>query len=113
MELRGYETLYILKAGLADDKYKELVEKFNGWVVKNEGEIVESKIIGNRDLPSTFQRHEQGYFVLCQFKGSRNTVGALDAQMRVSEPFVRSLTVLMASIYDQRKKAPAKVAVEA
>lgn len=105
--MKEYEILFIMKANLPDEKYTAMIEAFKGWITGNEGEIMGIKPWGMRDLPITFQKHDRGYYVECQFKGSNKTLDAIKKNMAVNEDMVRNLIVLLDSLHKAPKKSDA------
>ena len=100
-----YEILFIMKAGLSEDRYNELIESFQGWVTKNEGSIMAMKPWGMKDLPETFQKYTKGYYVESQFKGTPKTLDALKKNISVTEDIIRQMVVRLDSVVNVSKKA--------
>jgi len=96
--MKGYEILFIIKAHLADDQYKEKEENFKKYVTSKGGEIIEFDAIGLKELPLTFKDHTQGYFMRCQFKGNNDVLDEIKKRFAVDESIIRHLNVTLDSI---------------
>ncbi len=97
-ENREYEILFIVKANLGDAQYQEIITKFSELIAKNEGEIINLKPWGLRNICTTFKKHTQGFYVECQFSGSNKTLDAIKKAFQVNENIIRHLIVLLDSI---------------
>ncbi len=102
--MRDYDILFILKPHLGDDTYKELVDQFQNWINKHQGNVHFVTPQGVRDLPATFKKYTSGYFVHAQFQATPKTLTEVKQRMKVNENFVRYLIVDLKSITPRKEK---------
>ncbi len=87
-----YETVFILTPIFSDDQMKEAVEKFEGVLKANGGEIVNEELWGLRKLAYPIQKKSTGFYVLVEFKGESTIVNKLETAFRRDESVIRFLT---------------------
>ena len=101
--MREYEILLMLKPHLGEEDTKKILDKFQGWIKKNEGEILVFNPLGVRDLYYEIKKMKQAFYLQCQFKGANKTLEILNAQLRVNENVLRYMIVTMDSIRPKNK----------
>ena len=91
--MKAYELLYIVDAGLADEKREELIAKVKSLVESNKGEAEEPEKWGVRKYAYPINYKTEGYYVLMNFKADVNVPKVLDAQLRITDGIVRHMIV--------------------
>ena len=91
--MKAYELLYIVDAGLADEKREELIAKVKSLVESNKGEAEEPEKWGVRKYAYPIAYKTEGYYVLMNFKADVNVPKVLDAQLRITDGIVRHMIV--------------------
>ena len=104
--MREYECLFIIKPHLSEEEYTKHIDAFKSWITDNEGEILKLEVIGKKDLSYEMKKNKQGYYVLCEFKGTNKTLDEVNRRFKVNEDFLRSLTIKL----EKPAKAVAEVA---
>ena len=102
--MREYEILFIMKPNLGEDQYKKTIESFESWITKTEGEITLLDPWGLRNLASTLNGLDKGYYVLCQFKCGNKTLIEIKKRIAVNEIIFRNLIVKMETIKEKETK---------
>jgi small subunit ribosomal protein S6 len=112
--MKSYESLIIIKPNLSEDDVNKLIESIQGWITNTEGEILLSKPWGVRELAYPIDKFTQGYYYQVQFKATNKTLDELHNRFRVTELFIRELTVTLDSIYskNQEQKVEEVIAVQ-
>ncbi|QXM06990.1 30S ribosomal protein S6 [Crassaminicella indica] len=90
--MRKYETMFILKSNLEEEKRNEVIAKFKGIVEAN-GEIEKIEEWGNRKLAYEINKMNEGYYVVMNFKAGIDVPKELDRNFRISDDVMRHLTV--------------------
>ncbi|QZY55121.1 30S ribosomal protein S6 [Crassaminicella profunda] len=90
--MRKYETMFILKSNLEEEKRNAVIEKFKGIVEAN-GEIEKVEEWGNKKLAYEINKMNEGYYVLMNFKSGIDVPKELDRNFRISDDVMRHLTV--------------------
>jgi len=93
MELKNYETVFILTPVLSDVQMKDAVDKFRNTLLEHGAEIVHEENWGLRKLAYPIQHKTTGFYHLIEFKGQPSIVDALELEYRRDEKVMRFLTV--------------------
>jgi len=90
--MRKYESLFVLKPNLEEEKRKELIEKFTNVIASN-GEVVKVDEWGNRKLAYEIDKLREGYYVLVDFKAAPELPSELERNFRISDEVIRFVVV--------------------
>ena len=107
MELRNYETVFILTPLLSDVQMQETVEKFRQVLKENGADIIHEENWGLRKLAYPIQKKSTGFYHLIEFKANPAIVDALELAYRRDEKVVRFLTTVLdkhAIAYNERRR---------
>ncbi|WP_375434554.1 30S ribosomal protein S6 [uncultured Hymenobacter sp.] len=107
MEVRNYETVFILTPVLNESQVQETVEKFSQVLKENGADIINSEAWGLKKLAYPIQKKNTGYYFLVEFTGSGNIVDTLELAFRRDERIIRFLTTVLdkhAVAYSQRRR---------
>lgn len=91
--MRAYETMYIIKTALEEEKIKASVEKFSSLIQNNGGELVKVDEWGKKRLAYEIDDLREGYYVLTKFKGEPSTITELERIYRISDEILRYIIV--------------------
>jgi len=95
MELRNYETVFILTPVLSEQQTKDTVEKFKKVLADNNAEIV------------NIQNKHTGYYYIIEFKAEGTLIAKLELEYKRDEKVIRFLTTALdkhAISYNERKQ---------
>jgi small subunit ribosomal protein S6 len=107
MELRNYETVFILTPLLNEAQVGETVEKFRQVLKENGAEIIHEENWGLRKLAYPIQKKSTGFYVLVEFKAPSTIVNPLEIAYRRDEKVIRFLTTALdkhAVSYNERRR---------
>lgn len=91
--MRNYELLYIIKPEVAEEAIDEVVEKFNGILVKEGATVAEVDKWGKRKLAYTIDKtYREGYYVLVKFAGEAAAVDEVERLLKIDDRILRQLT---------------------
>jgi len=93
MELKNYETVFILTPVLSEVQMKDAVEKFKKVLVDNKAEIIHEENWGLRKLAYPIQHKSTGFYHLIEFTATPEAIAALELEYRRDEKVMRFLTV--------------------
>ena len=93
MNLRHYETMFILKPTLSDEEKEKIVENIKNAITQNGGEVAALDNIGVRELAYPIQKFERGHYYIIYYKSPADSVLELERQMRYNEDLLRFMTV--------------------
>ena len=91
--MNKYELIYIIDTAVEETARKELVEKFNGVITANGGEVVKVEEWGKRRLAYAINYKTEGYYVLMNFTSEPAFPRELDRKLRIADGIMRSLIV--------------------
>jgi len=107
MELKNYETVFILTPVLSDVQMKDTVEKFRKVLTDNGAEIVHEDNWGLKKLAYPIAHKNTGFYTLIEFKAATTLIAVLETEYRRDERVLRFLTTALdkfAVDYNDRKK---------
>lgn len=91
--MRNYEMMYVVKPDLDEEKLAAVVEKFNGLIAANGGEVVTSDKWGKRRLAYEINDYREGIYILVNFKGEAGTAQELDRVMKITDEILRFMII--------------------
>ena len=91
--MNKYELIYIIDTAVEETARKELIEKFNGIIAANGGEVVKVEEWGKRRLAYAIDYKTEGYYVLMSFTSEPSFPKELDRVLGITEGIMRSLIV--------------------
>lgn len=108
MEVRNYETVFILTPVLNEGQVQETVEKFTQVLKENSADLISSEAWGLRKLAYPIQKKSTGYYFCLSFSSSTgNIVDLLELAFRRDERVIRFLTTVLdkhAVDYNNRRR---------
>lgn len=90
--MRKYETLFILKPDVEEEKRNALIEKFKS-IIESDGEIENVDEWGTKKLAYEINKIREGYYVLINFKAGTDLPKELERNFRISDDIVRYIVV--------------------
>ena len=91
--MREYEVMYIIKPGFEEDKYTQIIEKFNALIQTNGGEIIKVEPWGKRRLAYEIDKLREGYYVLLRINGAPELPRELERNFKIADEILRYLVV--------------------
>jgi small subunit ribosomal protein S6 len=107
MELKNYETVFILTPVLSDVQMKDAVDKFRKILESKNAEIINVEQWGLKKLAYPIQHKSTGFYNLIEFKATPEVVAALELEYRRDEKIMRFLSVSLdkyAIAYGERRR---------
>src|ERR1700712_1071630 len=95
MELKNYETVFILTPVLSDTQMKDAVEKFKSVLKDNGAEIENEENWGLRKLAYPIQHKNTGFYQLFEFKAKTTLINILEVEYKRDERILRFLTTVL------------------
>ena len=90
--MNNYETVFIATPVLSDVQVKEVLDKFQGVITENGGQIVNAEAWGLKKLAYAIQKKTTGYYFLIECTGEGSLIEKLEKQYRRDERVIRFLT---------------------
>lgn len=107
MELKNYETVFILTPVLSDIQMKETVDKFKQLLLSNKAEFVNEENWGLRKLAYPIQHKNTGFYQFFEFKAAPNFIAILETEFKRDEKVFRFLTTVLdkhSIAYNKKRK---------
>jgi len=107
MEIKNYETVFILTPVLSEVQMKDAVEKFKKVLVDNKAEIINEENWGLKKLAYPIQHKSTGFYNLFEFAATPETIAALELEYRRDEKVMRFITVSLdkhAVAYNEKRR---------
>ncbi|MFI5395879.1 MAG: 30S ribosomal protein S6 [Candidatus Binatia bacterium] len=101
--MHRYETLFILHPDLPDAQVRETIDRVRRLIEGMQGQVIELQDWGMRDLAYPIQKQPRGIYVLVQYAAPPEVVKELERSMKLSDEFLRFVSVRMAE-----KRGPAR-----
>lgn len=112
MQLRKYESFFILDPDLPEDAHQSVGEKMRGVVESGGGTIVSYVPWGKKKLAYPVKKKTYGYYVLMEFASGSDLIAELERNMRLDERVLKFITVKLDDEFDpeaEKEKAPRTV----
>jgi small subunit ribosomal protein S6 len=107
MELKNYETVFILTPVLSDSQMKDTVEKFKQLLKDNKAEFVNEENWGLKKLAYPIQHKSTGFYQLFEYKVKPSVIATLEVEFKRDEKVMRFLTTVLdkhALEYNKKRK---------
>lgn len=91
--MRKYETIFILRPELDEEKVAETIDKFKSLVENNGGEIASLDKWGKRRLAYEIDHTREGFYVISKFKAEPAAASEVDRVFKISDDVMRHIIV--------------------
>lgn len=91
--MRNYESLYILHPEVVADEQTALVEKFQGVLTQQGGEIHKLDNWGLRKLAYPIKKLERGCYIQTLFRADPSIIAEYERRLRLDENILRFITI--------------------
>ena len=108
--MNKYELIYIIDTAVEEEALKALIEKFNGIIAANGGEVVKVEEWGKRRLAYAIDYKTEGYYVYVAFNGAAELPKELSRNLGINESVIRSQVVRLVEKKSSVKPRPVRVA---
>jgi small subunit ribosomal protein S6 len=109
--LRDYELVVVLSPSLGDEGFPASIERINGVIQGNGGEIKNVDQWGRRRLAYPIKRNLDAYYVVTKFAAEPTAIRPLENNLDLAEDVLRHLVIKLDNIKPYRGK-PGKVRPE-
>ncbi len=89
----NYETVFILKPTLSNEKVEEVLGKVKGIITSDNGTIILSDSWGKRRLAYPVEKYKEGTYYLLQFSADGKVVGILENFFRTTDDVIKYITL--------------------
>ena len=107
-----YETIFIVKTDLGDEALAEKVAWVTDILTSNGAEVINVVQWGKKRLAYQVNKQKHGIYVLMHYEGDPKAVPELERNLKLSEDFLKYLTVKLEGAQVDKARAEAVVAAE-
>jgi small subunit ribosomal protein S6 len=115
--LRDYELVVVLAPSVGDEGFPATIERINGVIQANGGEIKNVDQWGRRRLAYPIRRNLEGFYAVTLFAAEPSAIRPLEANLDLAEDVLRHLVIKIEHVkpYEDKKskKRAAAAAVAA
>ena len=98
--MRQYETIFVVNPTVAEDTYRELVNKFKTTIEKQKGVIVKAEEWGSQRLAYVVKKFDKGVYVLFNYCGDAGVTSELERDLKLDDRILKYQTVKVAEDVD-------------
>ncbi len=103
----NYETVFILKPTLSNEKVEEVLGKVKGIITSGNGTVILSDSWGKRRLAYPVKKNKEGTYFLLQFSADGKVVGVLENFFRTTDDVIKYITLKIEKSF-KKKTEPKK-----
>lgn len=113
MQLKHYETLYLMHPGMSEDDRSAFSGKLQGLITQSGGQVVECDPWPLQRLAYKVRRQTQGYYVLLEYGAPAGVIADITRELRLNDQVLKFLTIKHADKFDAEAILKAKQSVSA
>ncbi|MGB5685549.1 MAG: 30S ribosomal protein S6 [Candidatus Electrothrix sp.] len=91
--MRHYETTYILRPNLGEEKFTEILERTNAIVEGDNGSVIDIDRWGIKKLAYEIKKETQGYYICMNYAAPGSTIQEMERIFRIDDNVLRYLTI--------------------
>jgi len=95
MDVRNYETVFILTPVLSESQVKDTVDKFKKLMKDHKVTIINEENWGLKKLAYPIQHKSNGYYILVELACSPSFISTLEIEYKRDERILRFLTTAL------------------
>ena len=88
-----YENTIVAKQDLADNDLKSVKDKYKEIINKSSGKVVKIEEWGMLNLANKIKNYKKGFFIHYKFEGTNETLKEIDKLVKIDGSVIRHLTV--------------------
>jgi len=111
--VRSYEVIFILDPALGDDGVEAAATAAKAVLAKAGGEVLEIQKWGKKRLAYDIKKRREGHYVYFRAQAPGPAVAELERHLKIAEPVLKFITVLVQAPRRKAIKASAPAPVEA
>ncbi|HID97675.1 MAG TPA: 30S ribosomal protein S6 [Thermodesulfobacteriaceae bacterium] len=100
MELRYYDTFYLLHPDLNDEERQAISEKLQNIVVESGGQVVKIDPWPLKKLAYKVQKQSHGYYVTMEYGAPSDALEEITRNLRLDENVMKFLTTKLSDAFD-------------
>lgn len=90
--MNKYESVVIIDPDVAEEKVKELSQKFTD-IINNDGKVEKVEELGKKRLAYEVKKNKEGYYVVINFEANPELISELERNYRIMDEVIKFITV--------------------
>ena len=90
--MNTYESVVIIDPAVAEEKVKELSQKFTD-IINNDGKVEKVEELGKKRLAYEVKKNKEGYYVVINFEANPELISELERNYRIMDEVIKFITV--------------------
>ena len=90
--MNKYENVVIIDPAVAEEKVKELSQKFTD-IINNDGKVEKVEELGKKRLAYEVKKNKEGYYVVINFEANPELISELERNYRIMDEVIKFITV--------------------
>ncbi len=91
--MRHYETTYVLRPNLGEEKFTEIIERTNAIIEADNGSVIDIDRWGIKKLAYEIKKETQGYYLCMNYAAPGSTIHEMERIFRIDDNVLRYLTI--------------------
>jgi small subunit ribosomal protein S6 len=91
--MKKYEIMYIIRPTIESENVKQIVNEINEIFVNYNGQVLELKELGLKDLAYEIDHLRKGYYVWLLVEASTEAIAEFNRVIRIKEEVIRFIVV--------------------
>lgn len=90
--MNKYESVVIIDPAVAEEKVKELSQKFTD-IINNDGKVEKVEELGKKKLAYEVKKNKEGYYLVIYFEANPELISELERNYRIMDEVIKFITV--------------------
>ncbi len=110
--MRRYETIYILRPSLSEEKISTIIDNTNAIIASEGGSVISFDRWGLRKFAYVIKKEQQGVYIFCDYATEPAAVLEMERKFRIDDAVLKYMTIKLADDISPEKIEAAKVEME-
>ena len=90
--MNKYESVVIIDPAVAEEKVKELSQKFTD-IINNDGKVEKVEELGKKRLAYEVKKNKEGFYILINFEAKPDSIAELERNYRITDEVMKFIVV--------------------
>lgn len=90
--MNKYETVFLVKNNISEEKRTEIVDKIKTFI-KDNGKVTKVEFIGKRKLAYEIQKQKEAYYYIIYFETEPSNILELERIYRITDEILKFIVV--------------------
>jgi small subunit ribosomal protein S6 len=104
INIRTYESIFILRPSLTDEEVEKAIAKMKGVIERSGGEVLNTENWKKRRLAYPVEKEKKGVYIVLQFKGDGKLINELERAYKIDDSVIKYLSIKLDGIKPKAAK---------